>query len=230
MTVNYEERAKGEYEAWFTQVLRAIGPCVQSALNVSRYLHKQAHEVTLGNLTNAISGPALVVTHSLRISTANERGFQWLGDKGLLGRSLSSLPAAGALRDAFAATWIPGRPSTIDVSLRIAGGPCRASVIRLTDTMSLGLKMQPLLSSEPCCLVIIREDEPDIPTVVARHFGLTKREERLIRHLAQGHSLKDIADLMGIARETVRTHLKSIFSKTGTSRQAELAIMLSKGL
>jgi FixJ family two-component response regulator len=49
-----------------------------------------------------------------------------------------------------------------------------------------------------------------------------------VRHmaLAQGLSGKKAADMLGISEPTVRTHLKHIFSKTGTFRQAKLLQLL----
>jgi DNA-binding CsgD family transcriptional regulator len=38
----------------------------------------------------------------------------------------------------------------------------------------------------------------------------------------------EIAGRHGVSIGTVRTHLKSAFAKTGTTRQAELAILLSR--
>jgi DNA-binding CsgD family transcriptional regulator len=36
----------------------------------------------------------------------------------------------------------------------------------------------------------------------------------------------EVAEMLGISEPTVRTHLKRIFSKTGTSRQADLLRLL----
>ncbi|MGY3582453.1 DNA-binding CsgD family transcriptional regulator [Bradyrhizobium sp. USDA 4341] len=58
-------------------------------------------------------------------------------------------------------------------------------------------------------------------------FRLTEAEARLAAQLAGGDSLETAADRMGIAKETSRSQLKSIFSKTGTHRQAELVAMLA---
>jgi DNA-binding CsgD family transcriptional regulator len=59
-------------------------------------------------------------------------------------------------------------------------------------------------------------------------FCLTEAEARLAAQLAFGNSLETVADQFGIAKETARSQLKSIFAKTGVHRQAELVAVLAK--
>ena len=61
-------------------------------------------------------------------------------------------------------------------------------------------------------------------------FGLTPAEVRLVLRLVAGDSLRSAAKALGIQYETVRTHLKSVFQKTGTRRQAELVIVVIRAL
>jgi len=58
-------------------------------------------------------------------------------------------------------------------------------------------------------------------------FDLSPAEARVARGIAQGLEVNDIAKEHGISRETVRTHLKRIFGKTGTKRQADLGFFLN---
>jgi DNA-binding CsgD family transcriptional regulator/PAS domain-containing protein len=65
---------------------------------------------------------------------------------------------------------------------------------------------------------------------VARLFDLTSAESRLCQYLARGRSLEETALDLRISSNTVRTHLKRVFEKTGTHRQAELVLLLTKGI
>src|SRR5262245_54643619 len=60
----------------------------------------------------------------------------------------------------------------------------------------------------------------------ARLYGLTGAELRVLLTLAQGLGGKEAADVLGISEPTVRTHLQRIFSKTDTTRQADLVRLL----
>ncbi len=62
-----------------------------------------------------------------------------------------------------------------------------------------------------------------------RLYKLTPAEARLAAHLAQGSRLEEAAADLGVSLNTVRTHLKRIFSKTGTDRQAELVRLIISG-
>jgi DNA-binding CsgD family transcriptional regulator len=58
-------------------------------------------------------------------------------------------------------------------------------------------------------------------------FSLTAAEARLASRLATGESIETSAEKLGIARDTARNQLKSIFAKTGVHRQAELVAALA---
>lgn len=64
---------------------------------------------------------------------------------------------------------------------------------------------------------------------IAKLYGLSRAESRVAALLAAGYRLEQTADILGVAYETVRKHLKQIFSKTGTYRQAELVRILVTG-
>jgi DNA-binding CsgD family transcriptional regulator len=57
-------------------------------------------------------------------------------------------------------------------------------------------------------------------------FDLTPAEAAIAAALANGMSVSDTAAHLGVALNTVRTHLRSIFSKTGVSRQSQLVHLI----
>ena len=65
-----------------------------------------------------------------------------------------------------------------------------------------------------------------IEPVLSEVYALTSAEARLAMLLAQGKSLHEICEILDIKYNTVRTHLKRIFSKTQTTRQSELVKLI----
>ncbi|SCA58008.1 putative CheY-like receiver [Candidatus Terasakiella magnetica] len=62
--------------------------------------------------------------------------------------------------------------------------------------------------------------------VLARLYGLTDAEARLLQALIVGKKLETVADEAGVSMNTVRSHLKQVFRKTGTNRQPELVSLV----
>jgi DNA-binding NarL/FixJ family response regulator len=56
---------------------------------------------------------------------------------------------------------------------------------------------------------------------------LTRREQDVLRLVAQGHTDKEIGRALHLSPRTVQTHLRRIREKTGARRRAELAIWAS---
>jgi len=61
------------------------------------------------------------------------------------------------------------------------------------------------------------------PEPVAAALGLTPAESRVAAWLAEGRTVRDIAQALGRTENTIRWHMKNIFNKHGISRQFELA-------
>ena len=63
----------------------------------------------------------------------------------------------------------------------------------------------------------------------AKLYGLTPAELRVSLEIAQGQSLQDLTEFLGVSANTIKTHLKHIFAKTGVTRQGDLArlVMMS---
>lgn len=68
---------------------------------------------------------------------------------------------------------------------------------------------------------------PDASTLV-QHYGLTEREALFAQVLVETKGLRGTGTQLGIAQETARRHLKSIFEKTRTHSQTELIHLLAR--
>jgi DNA-binding CsgD family transcriptional regulator len=73
--------------------------------------------------------------------------------------------------------------------------------------------------------VFVRKVELNSPScgeLVARTFGLTPAELRVLLAIVDIGGVPETSKALGVAETTVKTHLSRVFSKTGTSRQADL--------
>lgn len=113
----------------------------------------------------------------------------------------------------------------------------RAMSIELPDGRgSLGIIVQRALQGtrwgddrHPAVAVLLRDpaQTPQVPVDLARQmFGLTGAEAAIAIQLVNGLSLDEAADALHISRNTAKTHLGRVFSKTGVSRQTELIRIL----
>ncbi|WP_432259303.1 helix-turn-helix transcriptional regulator [Cupriavidus sp. TMH.W2] len=135
-----------------------------------------------------------------------------------------SRPFADALR----AVSCPANPQPAQ-ALRAADGAGRqAQVILLPLPPAHHLAMD---WQRPSVLVAIHEPGAapmTLPAVLRDLYGLTPAEIRLALQLSSGIGLPEACELIGIRRETGRTQLKAVFTKTGTGTQAQLAHLLTR--
>lgn len=106
------------------------------------------------------------------------------------------------------------------------------SVNRPSGRLAWGLIVQSISSDQwtegkqrPSVAIFLRDTEGrvDPPMRLAQQlFHLTPAETALAIQLANGLSLEEATEVLGIRRNTGRAHLRSIFSKTGVRRQTEL--------
>jgi DNA-binding CsgD family transcriptional regulator len=99
------------------------------------------------------------------------------------------------------------------------GSPLHLFVGPLLITAS-GARSVAVFISDP------EQKSPSLATVLSTLFKLTPAEVRLATLLVEGKPLVEIAQQGGVTHGTLRSQLKSVFQKTGTSRQAQLVRLL----
>jgi DNA-binding CsgD family transcriptional regulator len=156
-------------------------------------------------------------TGELLFATATGRGWlDCLRTAEMPGRAETVLAglavrvAASAARPGQAG---PPRP----VSLRVRGGQgqwiaLHGETITGPDGQAQGIS------------VVIGPARPGtVLPILAAAYGLTGREQEVIRDVFAGHSTREISARLRISTYTVQDHLKSIFGKVGVTSRGELA-------
>jgi LuxR family maltose regulon positive regulatory protein len=69
-----------------------------------------------------------------------------------------------------------------------------------------------------------REMPPPAETPRPARQGLTDRECRIVAFIAAGQSNKEIARALGVAPETIKTHIKRIFVKLSAETRAQAVV------
>lgn len=185
---------------------------------------------------NRLSVAAIVLTESGTVQRVNGYAQQLLdqadGLKLVGDRLKASYPGDNKtlqkrIKEAFAAIE-KGQPLT----------GAALSVTRPSGEVSLGVVFETVPDrgwvggkEQPTLMLYVRDavNKSSVSSATAKQlFDFTPTETALALELANGLSLENAAENLGIMRNTARAHLRAIFSKTGVRRQAELVrVMLN---
>lgn len=100
----------------------------------------------------------------------------------------------------------------------------------------LQLRPESMRSLEQACARLANADSSARETLVIeghhleRLYGLSRREAALAHGLSVGETLLDAGHRLGLSPETTRNYSKRVYSKTGTSGQADLVRLILSGL
>lgn len=132
-------------------------------------------------------------------------------------RALTAL-LAGALGEGRAATGI-AMVEAISISRR-SGRSKLSLLVRAIPPQDWAQDQ-----TQPCVALFVRDPEqfaPGAAELLRRLYALTRAESELTLLLAQGLTLEDVAERLDVRRNTVRAHLRAIFSKMGVTRLTEM--------
>ena len=81
----------------------------------------------------------------------------------------------------------------------------------------------------PLALVFVLEADTKLSALnlLGKLYALTPTELKVTVGLLAGNSPEEYAKQAGVSVSTIRSHLKSLFSKTGTNKQSQLVALLS---
>ncbi len=160
-------------------------------------------------------------------------GFRIVGDSVMFadhGIQTEVIAAArGAIASARAGRVLPGIAFAIP---RPSGAAPYALMV--STLWGSHLRFDLGLLDDPIAVLFLSDPErpQEAPAeLLQRLYGLTPAEARVLESLVAGHNLKGVAAALGVAYETVRFHMKSIFDKTDTRRQIDVVkLVLSTSL
>ena len=121
-------------------------------------------------------------------------------------------------------------------NLTVSGVPEAMAVGRPSGRAKLGIVIRAIPLGEwsegqhqPAVAVFIRDPERKSQAsgeLLRQLFGFTPAEANLAMLLANGMTLDEAADELNCRKNTIRAHLRSIFAKTGVTRQTTLVRLL----
>ena len=224
---HFQERDVGLFKLLSPHVNRAL--TISDALDI-RTLRSEILEKTLDGLAAGV----FLTTHDGRVVYMNQAAEQQVANgksirlvhqrvvpTNAAARTELSMAIEQASRDAANADV---GPKSVAIPNGVSGGYV-ATLLPIASGLRHGM-LAPFAAS----VAIFTQDPVLVPPMpgeaFARLHGLTGGELRVLMALSQGIAGTEVADMLGISEPTVRTHLQHIFSKTGTSRQADLLRML----
>jgi DNA-binding CsgD family transcriptional regulator len=69
---------------------------------------------------------------------------------------------------------------------------------------------------------------PSTPEIIADIYRLTRTELRVLLAIVSVGGVPRVAQALGIAESTVKTHLGNLFEKTGATCQADLVRLVAR--
>jgi DNA-binding CsgD family transcriptional regulator len=130
---------------------------------------------------------------------------------------------------ADAAQGAPGTNRGGDMRIALPDGESLHCMV-MPVPLELSARLDVALASGCVAIFLSRPSGLQLPPQrLAALYALTPAEARLAAKLAALRSVEQAADELCIAVHTARSHLKSIFSKTGAQSQSELLMLLATG-
>ena len=231
-------RAQGFADEQVRQKLEQIGPHVQRAATIGRVLNRKTLDAsTLTETLDRLDGAIFLLDGAGGIVHSNSSA------RSMLSKRRDAISTSGR---AFLPAQPEARAILADALTRAAKGDDAlgaggvsiifdksGSVHLIGSLISLvdGSRRTIAESHRAVAALFVREvrfDTRSVASVLSQLYGLTKRETTVLAGINEFGGVPRTADIMGLTRETVRTHLKSIFRKTGTNSQTDLIKLLAE--
>lgn len=214
----------GDREA---EIARLLVPHLQRAATINRMLDLSAlATASFAAVVDRLGTPVVMTDDRLRIAHANPAATVLLDQGDLLtsrtGRLRAEQPGVEqALAVAVAAAMDRGGMDRkgLEIPARTRDGA--AWVLHV---VSLPVRQGARLGGAQAAIFIGQARTGFIASddLLAALFGLTPTEARVFQAIAAGHEPGRIAEQLGVAPSTIKTHLHHLFAKTGAHRQADL--------
>jgi DNA-binding CsgD family transcriptional regulator len=227
----------GLVDAETRQRLGLIAPHFQRAVAIGKLfdVHK-AEAAMLADAVDSLSTAVFLLREDGQLVHANASGKAVLEDAKLLrlmnGRIIAvDISARKSLREILASaargdTALSHRGTALPLTTS-DGKRYIAHVLSLAS----GARQQTGILYGAVASMFVHQtalEQPNLVETVGEHFKLTPSELRVLFAVLEVGGAPQVARVLGISTETVRTHLKRLFEKTGTRSQVDLVKLIAQ--
>jgi DNA-binding CsgD family transcriptional regulator len=219
-------------------LLEALMPHMQRALRV--HTHMADSDLRQRELTDALEHMTvgvIMVTKGARVLFMNRTARSMVSRRDGLQVDATGLRALRLRDTATLRAHIGGAADRTAGRGTLAGGVFRLP--RPLGRAALEIVVSPIsaghtwCSGEPAVAAVYITDPSQIPqrpeAAMSRMYGLTPAEAKVAALIARGLSGRQVADKLKVSYNTLKTHLKRVFVKTGTSNQGTLIRLIVGG-
>jgi DNA-binding CsgD family transcriptional regulator len=211
--------------------VRQLAPHIRRAVLIGRVIElKTAEAATLADTLDGLSAGMFLVDATGRIVHANTSGEIMLSAgpvrRATSGKLTTADPGASrVLNEVFAAAGDGDAAVGIKgIAVPVPGRDGEQYAVHVLPLTS-GTRSKTAATFSAAAAVFVRKasfEAPSPPEIIARRFGLTPTELRVMLAIVQVGGVPETAEALGIGEATVKTHLHRVFGKTGAARQADL--------
>jgi DNA-binding CsgD family transcriptional regulator len=216
--------------------LRLVSPHARRAVLIGGALDQTAGKAAaLGEMIDTVRSGMLLVDAMGRIVHANAAALEMIEAGDVLRRSGDHLTVADAetdrtFRTLFAAAG-EGDMSlgTRGIAFPVTGAAGERYAVSLLPLCS-GVRRVAGSRLAAVTMLFIHRAQLTLlsaPEMIAKAYGLTPSELRILLAVVEVGGAAEVAEALGIGESTVRFHLKRLFAKTGTHRQAGLVKLVA---
>lgn len=237
--VGYRNSSSGSFGDEVLALIEQLLPHLQQALMIHGRLQKaevsvSAAEAALDRVLGGVivldgDGTPLVSNRTAEEILSRGDGIR-LGPNGPQAASHKETQALQRAVAEAAGNGAAGNGQRAGAHLRLSRPSGRSPLE--ADVTPICLEGSRLECSQAAAAIFIADPEAHSPSPeqrIRRLYGLTPTEARIASRLAEGTRLSEIGEALGVSIHTVRGHLKQIFAKTHTHRQADLVRLLVGG-
>ncbi|MBB3046806.1 DNA-binding CsgD family transcriptional regulator/uncharacterized coiled-coil protein SlyX [Litorivivens lipolytica] len=210
---------------------RQLLPHLEQAIELhSRILRTESERAFYEDAIDKLSMGVVILDRKAKVLRKNQAADRLLQEKRGLQQVAGTLQVGDSQENrAFRACL----EEVMEAHRQFKPGFVRAFRVADSGSMTgLGLLVRPLPpiegsdgSSNPTAAILVSDPyQPrQAPSdILIELFGFTPAESKLALRLVNGLTLDEASEELGISRNTAKSHLSSVFSKTGVARQTQL--------
>lgn len=232
----FQHQKIGQVDGEMRRRMNLVVPHIRRAVLIGRIINLHKNEATaFADTLDTLVAALFLLDARGHVVQANASGRSLIAEASVLRASggrlvINDASADTLLREALIATQGgDDNLGTRGISLPIPGPDSNHYVAHVLP-LTAGARRKAGAGYAATAAVFMHKTDielPSAPEAIAKLYKLTPSELRVLLKIFEIGGVPDVAVALGISEATAKTHLRRLFEKTGTSRQADLVKLVA---